>query len=172
MPRVAAAAVLDHDAVRLVLFVRLHARRARRVVERIGERAARLVAVGEEASCRFAPRSSSAMTTSRVGPRRSTICMNLRNAPSCSTRRSSSSPLISVPSGKHDDPRLDGALDQPGLERPLVADEGFRSGRVSPGTAAAARCRRSRCRRARASGGRRTSAAACGCAIRPRPRRS
>ena len=55
VPRVAAAAVLDDDAVRLVLLVRLHARRAQRAAERICERL-HAVAIGEEALVAVAPR--------------------------------------------------------------------------------------------------------------------
>ena len=63
------------------------------------------------------------MTTSRDGPRRSTICRYFRNAISFSSRCSSSLAAHLGAVRQHDDARLDRALDQPRLERALVADE-------------------------------------------------
>ena len=123
--RIAAGAVLDDDAVRLVLFVRLHAGRAGLGVQRVGERL-QLVAVGEE---RLLDAADPLVEEGddHVARRAAALdhLQELAEGDQLLELLFELGPGDLGAVGQHHDARIDGAADQPGLELALVADERF-----------------------------------------------
>ena len=119
--RVAAAAILDHHAVRLVLLVRLHAGGAQRAVERVGERL-QLRRVGEERLvAAVALEQLEHHVARRAAPLDDLQVLLERHQPLEPRLELGAGELRAV--GQHQHARFGRALDQPLLHVALVADE-------------------------------------------------